>query len=81
MVNQFIKIKDAAKVLGVSVPTLRNWDTSGKLKAHRHPFNNYRVYKVEDLYKLIEIIESSHASIARKRDEIKKLSVKHLGVE
>lgn len=78
MANQFIKIKDAAKVLGVSVPTLRNWDASGKLSAHRHPFNNYRVYKTEDLYKIIELIEHSDSSIRRKKGEIKKLNVKHL---
>lgn len=78
MASQFIKIKDAAKVLGMSVPTLRNWDASGKLKAHRHPFNNYRVYKTEDLYRVIEAIETSHSSIIRKKNEIKRLSVKHL---
>ena len=38
--SNFIKIKDAAKVLGVSIPTLRNWDAAGKFKAHRHPMNN-----------------------------------------
>lgn len=78
MSTQFIKIKDAAKVLGVSVPTLRNWDSSGKLKAHRHPFNNYRVYKTEDLYKIIELIETSDSYIRRKKEEIKKLAVNHL---
>lgn len=34
----------AAKVLGVSVSTLRNWDRTGKLKPHRHPLNGYRLY-------------------------------------
>ena len=77
MSSQFVKIKDAAEVLGVSVPTLRNWDASGKLRAHRHPFNNYRVYKTDDLYRVIEAIESSESSIRRKKDEIRKLSVKH----
>ncbi|MEK7117673.1 MAG: helix-turn-helix domain-containing protein [Patescibacteria group bacterium] len=81
MSNQFIKIKDAAKVLGVSVPTLRNWDAAGKLKAHRHPFNNYRVYKTDDLYRVIEFIETSDSTIARKKNAIKKLTVKHLEIE
>lgn len=77
MANQFIKIKDAAKILGVSVPTLRNWDVAGKLKAHRHPFNNYRVYKIEDLYKIIELIESSDSFVQKKKNKIKKLTIKH----
>jgi len=57
--NKYITIKDAAHILNVSKITLRNWDKSGKLKAHRHPFNNYRVYKIEDIDKVLEMIESS----------------------
>ena len=38
--------------------TLRNWDKSGKLKALRHPMNNYRVYKIADLEKVIQEIEA-----------------------
>ena len=51
--NKYITIKDASTILGVSKITLRNWDKSGKLSAHRHPFNNYRVYKIEDIDKNI----------------------------
>lgn len=76
--ENFISIKNAAKILGVSKMTLRNWDNSGKLKAYRHPFNNYRVYKIEDLEKIIELIETSPIVINRKKDEIKKLVVKHI---
>ena len=39
-----ITIKEAAKLLGVSEPTLRRWDEAGKFKAHRHPINGYRLY-------------------------------------
>ena len=78
MANQYIKIKDAAKVLGVSIPTLRNWDANGKLKAFRHPMNNYRVYRTTDLYRIIEMIESSDSLIRKKKDEVKKLLVHHL---
>ena len=79
--NKYITIKNAAAILGVSKITLRNWDKSGKLKAHRHPFNNYRVYKIEDIEKVIEIIETSQTVINRKKDEIKKLTVQHLEEE
>lgn len=81
MASNFIKIKDAARVLGVSVPTLRNWDAAGKLEAHRHPMNNYRVYKTDDLYRIIEEIETSDSSIRRKKDAVKKLLVRHLEEE
>jgi len=76
--DKYITIKDAATILNVTKLTLRNWDKSGKLKAHRHPFNNYRVYKVEDLEKVIELIETVPQLIQKRKSEIKKLMVKHL---
>lgn len=53
MNTKLIQIKDAAKILGVSKLTLRNWDKAKKLVAFRHPINNYRVYRYEDIEKLI----------------------------
>ena len=59
MANLYITIKQAAKILEVSPLTLRNWDKNGKLKAHRHPMNNYRVYKIEDLEQVYREIETN----------------------
>ncbi len=41
---QLITIKRAARLLGVSEPTLRRWDEAGKFTARRHPINGYRLY-------------------------------------
>jgi DNA-binding transcriptional MerR regulator len=72
----YFSIKEAAEILGVSPLTLRNWDKAGKFKAQRHPMNNYRVYKLSALEKIIEDIESgSDRSNARK--QIKKLLIRH----
>ena len=79
--NKYITIKNASIILGVSKITLRNWDKSGKLKAHRHPFNNYRVYKIEDIDKVLEMIESDNFIVRKKKDEIRKLAVRHLEEE
>lgn len=49
----YLKVKDAAKVLGVSVMTLHRWDAKGKLKSSRHPINHYRLYKRSELQKLL----------------------------
>ena len=76
--NKYITIKDASHILGTSKITLRNWDKSGKLKAYRHPFNNYRVYKIEDIDKVLEMIESNDFIIKKKKNEIRKLAVRHL---
>lgn len=78
MANLYITIKQASKILGVSPLTLRNWDNNGKLKAHRHPMNNYRVYKIEDLEKVIHEIEVGSGMRKSTKKEVHKLIVKHL---
>ncbi len=59
MDQRYYTIKQAASLLGVSALTLRNWDKKGKLIAYRHPMNNYRVYKKDDLDGLIKDIETN----------------------
>lgn len=56
MEKKYLTIKEAAKFLGVSPLTLRNWDKSGKLKAFRHPINNYRLYSREQIELLLRKI-------------------------
>jgi excisionase family DNA binding protein len=71
MNSKLIQIKDAAQILGVSKLTLRNWDKQGKLTAFRHPINNYRVYRSEDVHDIIKKIESGERPL---RHTYKKLS-------
>lgn len=59
MPKQFLNVKQVAKILGVTSLTIRNWDKRGKLQAYRNPINNYRVYKIEDVEKLLDEIENS----------------------
>lgn len=47
--RDFLRISDAAEYLGVSPNTLRNWERAGKIAAHRHPVNDYRLFKRKDL--------------------------------
>ena len=56
--KKYLKIKEVAKILGVTPLTLRNWDKKGKLKAYRNPINNYRVYKPEEVELFLREIES-----------------------
>lgn len=78
MSEQFITIKEAANILGVSPLTLRNWDKNGKLKAYRHPMNNYRVYKTEDLEAVLEEIKAGAGLRKNKKREFKKVTIQHL---
>lgn len=59
MPKQFLNVKQVAKILGVTPLTIRNWDKRGKLQAYRNPINNYRIYKVEDVERLLGDIEES----------------------
>jgi len=78
MNENFISIKDAAKKLGVTRLTLRNWDKQGKLVALRHPMNNYRVYEVSDIEKIINQIKSGERPVRKVRLKSRILSVTHL---
>jgi DNA (cytosine-5)-methyltransferase 1 len=55
--KDYLRVGDAAKLLGVCIQTLRNWDRDGKLKAYRHTMSSYRLYKREDLENLLEKIK------------------------
>lgn len=58
-VNQpaLLKVREAANLLGVSTNTVRAWGASGKLKEFRHPINNYRLFRKDELLKLRELIQ------------------------
>lgn len=58
MERKYLTIKEAAKYIGVSTLTLRNWDKQEKLTAYRHPINNYRVYRLDQLELFVRSIES-----------------------
>jgi len=62
--KEYLTVKEAADLLGVSVMTLHRWDAKGKLKSFRHPINNYRLYKSSELKGLLK-------SIRKRREKIK----------
>ena len=55
----YIRVKLAAELLGVSPGTVRTWGAEGKIPEYRHPVNNYRLYKREDLEKVLQALEKS----------------------
>jgi len=42
-------VAQVADLLSVSKQTVRNWDTSGRLKSKRHPSNSYRLYNESNI--------------------------------
>lgn len=57
--QDYLRIKQAAKLIGVSESTLRNWGREGKIRTYRHPINRYRLFKKDDLESLLKEIERS----------------------
>jgi MerR family transcriptional regulator, copper efflux regulator len=55
--KEYLRISAAADYLGVSPNTLRNWERAGKIVAHRHPVNRYRLFRQQDLDRLLNQVE------------------------
>lgn len=68
--QRYITIKNAAKLLHVTPLTLRNWDKSGRLKPYRHPANNYRIYRLDQIEAFLRQLEGSRA-----KKSIRKIDV------
>lgn len=66
--EEYYTIKATAEMLGVSALTLRNWDKQGKLVAYRHPINNYRMYKREQIDEIVN-------KLGRRRDIPQRIAI------
>src|SRR5262245_49556294 len=53
--SRFIKIGKAAEILGVSIQTLRRWETEGTFVSHRKSPGGTRYYDVDKLLGLKNI--------------------------
>lgn len=63
----FIRVKEAATLLGVSPNTVRAWGAEGKIREYRHPANNYRLYRQEELEQVVQQVESSALAVIRRK--------------
>lgn len=72
MQNEYMSVKDAAELLGVTPLTIRNWDARGRLVSYRHPINNYRMFKKVDLEAILADIKPG---VRKPKNGPKKLTV------
>jgi MerR family transcriptional regulator, copper efflux regulator len=56
-ISDYLNVKKAAQFLGVTGKTLRNWEQRKKITVYRNPINGYRLYKKDDLEKLLNNIK------------------------
>ena len=52
--SEYVKVAEAAEILGVSSGTVRTWAARGDIPMHRNPVNGYRLFKRSDLDKLLK---------------------------
>ncbi|MFO1045216.1 MAG: helix-turn-helix domain-containing protein [Planctomycetaceae bacterium] len=55
--DNFLQVQEVAKLLGVSPNTIRNWGREDKLPEFRHPVNNYRLYRKQDVEKMLKSLQ------------------------
>lgn len=58
----YLRVKEAAALLGVSPNTVRAWGAEGKIPEYRHPVNNYRLYKQVELERVLKKLEQSRSA-------------------
>jgi excisionase family DNA binding protein len=57
--SDYVKIAEAARILGVSQNTLRSWAEARKIPVRRNPANGYRLFKRGDLENYLAKVEAS----------------------
>lgn len=70
MPKKYLTVNDVARLLGISPLTVRNWDAKGKLVAYRHPVNNYRMYRTEDVETILKQIDRSREKSTKLKIDI-----------
>jgi excisionase family DNA binding protein len=54
--KEYVKVAEAAEILGVSQGTVRAWAEAGKIPMHKNPANGYRLFRRVDLEKFLMIV-------------------------
>jgi excisionase family DNA binding protein len=81
--NEYVKTAEAARIVGVSQNTLRQWAATGKVPVRRNPANGYRLFRRQDLDAFLTQIESGDFAVAptnkgTRRPHVRSASPKRL---
>lgn len=57
--SAYVKVAEAAQILGVAQNTLRTWAAAGKIPMHRNPANGYRLFKRSDLDRFLRTVATN----------------------
>jgi len=59
-IRDYLKIAEAAEVLGVSINNVRKWADEGKIPVYVNPANRYRLFRRSDLVAFLENIAKAN---------------------
>ena len=65
-IKEYVKVAEAAEILGVSQGTVRAWAEGGKIPMHKNPANGYRLFRRVDLEKFLARIANPKNRSAEK---------------
>lgn len=65
--TEYVKVAEAAEILGVSQGTVRTWSEAGKIPMHRNPANGYRLFKRRELEQFLEAVDKPVIPSTKKR--------------
>jgi excisionase family DNA binding protein len=65
--EKYVKVREAATILGVAPNTVRAWGAAGKLPEVRSPANGYRLYRRSDLEKFLHQLDQMAARAANRK--------------
>lgn len=69
--KDMITVKELAKELDVDPDTVRHWTKQKKIRFYRHPVNNYRLFKLEEVRKDLDLNSSDSISSGSQVKELK----------
>jgi excisionase family DNA binding protein len=55
--SEYVKVAEAAEILGVSQGTVRAWAEAGKIPMHKNPANGYRLFKRAELEQFLDYLD------------------------
>jgi len=57
--SEYVKVAEAAEILGVSPGTVRTWAADNRIPMHRNPANGYRLFRRDELESFLKTVEAS----------------------
>ncbi len=65
--SEYVKVAEAAAILGVAQGTVRTWAEAGKIPMHKNPANGYRLFRRDELERFLKTIAMPMNSRERAR--------------